>query len=235
MASSITVQNLIDWGRTHAKLIPLVNVGAFNALEPGLSIANDTLQAIICHPYKWKWNRATATSFLTVDGTAEYTISNPTDCFFYLDRAFIEYEASTSTPKSPRYPLSCVSDLQSNDSRGSPLNAICIDRWTGTNKKDVVVRFDMVPDATVYRVYVDYQQKPTILTSLSDVFTPVPDDMGRFLRQMFLVQVLKYYEDPRYLNELKIAQDILDNYRKVYDVEPPYDSAIVPASSLFIG
>lgn len=233
MASTITVQNLIDWARTHIKLAPIIGVGGFTN-EPALQIANDTLQKIIAYPYKWKWNRASATSFVTVDGTAEYTITNASDEFAFIDRAYQEDNASAQTPK-PFDPLEVVFEIQKTDVKQSPMTRICVDRWTGASNKDVVIRFDTIPDATIRRVYVDYQKKPTILTALANTFAPIPDDMGSVLRQIFLASGLRYVDDPRWDKEMRRADDMIFKYHQFYGSEQPYNPHFVPTYSIFAG
>jgi hypothetical protein len=56
MASTITLQSVIDLCSIHADLLPLTNVGGYTD-QPALSLCNDALSEIINTDHDWKWNR----------------------------------------------------------------------------------------------------------------------------------------------------------------------------------
>jgi hypothetical protein len=80
--STINVQSVINYARTHIALKSLLGVGGF-ANEPGMSIANDVLQFLLAKPFSWKFNRKDLPFFVTQPfvqdyffaGTAAFTIS----------------------------------------------------------------------------------------------------------------------------------------------------------------
>jgi hypothetical protein len=123
-----------------------------------------------------------------------------------------------------------VKDLYQSDIKADPMQ-IAMDRWSGTNG-NVILRLEPIPSSTIWRIYFDYQLKPAILTTLSATFTPIPDDMGRLLRQTYLAMALKYADDRRQAAALQEAQMVLDSFRGVYDAETHAAPAFVPAMSI---
>jgi len=98
LASTLTLQAVVNWSRTFTKLVPIVGVGGF-ANEPALSICNDVLSEILMGgldpktgrpfgPFPWKWNRKSITSFPTVDKQQDYAL-NYTDVG-YLESCVLE-------------------------------------------------------------------------------------------------------------------------------------------------
>jgi hypothetical protein len=69
--STIKVQSIINYVRTHIALKTLLGVGGF-ALEPGMSIANDVLQFILAKPFSWKFNRKDLAFFVTQPFVQDY-------------------------------------------------------------------------------------------------------------------------------------------------------------------
>lgn len=56
MASTITIQSVVNLCSIHGDLLPLTGIGGYTN-EPALSLANDALSEIINTPHDWKWNR----------------------------------------------------------------------------------------------------------------------------------------------------------------------------------
>lgn len=77
MASTITLQNIVDYGRTQTRLIPIVGVGGLGQ-EPALSLCNDTLQEVLSSPYAWRFNRASIPPFTTVNYQQDYIVTGAT-------------------------------------------------------------------------------------------------------------------------------------------------------------
>lgn len=77
MASTITLQNVVDFGRANTRLIPIVGVGGLGQ-EPALSICNDVLQECLSSPYAWRFNRKSIPPFTTVNYQQDYYVTGAT-------------------------------------------------------------------------------------------------------------------------------------------------------------
>lgn len=55
MASTITLQKIVDFASTLADLMPLANVGGYTN-EPSLSICNDVISSLLSEDHLWKFN-----------------------------------------------------------------------------------------------------------------------------------------------------------------------------------
>ena len=74
MASTITLQQVVNLCATHADLMPLAGVGGYQN-EPALSLCNDTMQELLSHPHDWKENRRDWLSFVTAQCQQDYKIA----------------------------------------------------------------------------------------------------------------------------------------------------------------
>jgi hypothetical protein len=80
--STITVQNIIDYGRAHAMLKPLLGIGGITN-EPGLSMCNDILGILFSRPFAWKFNRKVMNFFVTQAFIQDYLFAGA--CAFTLN------------------------------------------------------------------------------------------------------------------------------------------------------
>lgn len=226
---SITVQTIINWARTHTKLQPLVGIGGFSN-EPGLTIANDVKMKIINSPYSWKWNRATHPSFLnnTTTNTEDYIIL--TNDIGWIERAYWEEEAVTSTPK-PRHLLETVHQLLPGEAVGDPMKVAVEKNQYGTD----VFRFYPIPDIVSRRFFIDYQKKCELMDALTDNFDPIPDDMQSVIRELFLAFALRLLDDKRAYSAMQNAERVLADLSGYHDAEQAKHEMIVPERSLFLG
>ena len=80
MASTLTLQNVVDFARANTRLIPIVGVGGLGQ-EPALSICNDTLQEVLSSPYAWRFNRASIPPFTTFNYQQDYYVTGATVSF----------------------------------------------------------------------------------------------------------------------------------------------------------
>ena len=71
MASTVPVQNTLNFCATHADLLPLSGVGGYTN-EPALSLVNDTLSDLISDGNDWVFNRVEMPSFFTVANKQDY-------------------------------------------------------------------------------------------------------------------------------------------------------------------
>jgi hypothetical protein len=55
MSTNNTLISVINFAATHAKLVPLCDVGGYTN-EPALSICNDALSSLLSSPYDWRFN-----------------------------------------------------------------------------------------------------------------------------------------------------------------------------------
>lgn len=77
MASTITMQQIVNLAATHVELIPLTGVGGFTN-EPALSLCNDTLQELLSAPQDFKFNRAVMNVFATSPNRQDYLFAGAT-------------------------------------------------------------------------------------------------------------------------------------------------------------
>jgi hypothetical protein len=197
MASTITVQQVVDWARTQTKLIPIVGVGGFSN-EPALTIANMVVQEILAYPYNWKFNRASLASFDTVENQQEYTATGVQD-IGWLERGWAQDKNSTVVPK-PGYPIEVVQDLPKTGFKDNPSRA-AVDHESGS---DSIVRLDVNPGSYVWTIMLDYQKKAPLITSLAGTWTPIPDELAFVYRQGFLAMAFKHADDARYAQEYQL-------------------------------
>lgn len=129
MASTITLQSVVDWARTQTKMIPIIGVGGFSN-EPALTICNNVIQEMLSPPYNWKFNRREAPSFITVDKQQDYAASTIVD-MGWLEGCDIEDEASTQTPK-PIGQIEVVQSLPRESNIGTPQKMCYLERNTST-------------------------------------------------------------------------------------------------------
>jgi hypothetical protein len=78
MNSTIRLSEIVDDAATHGDIAPALPSGGFSNL-PALSIANDTMQALInggpaAQPYNWKWNRFNVKPFATISFQQDYFV-----------------------------------------------------------------------------------------------------------------------------------------------------------------
>lgn len=219
---SISLQEVVNWARTHTKLIPIVGVGGFSN-EPALTICNNVIQEMLqggigpdgrpTGPFPWKWNRTEAAPFDTVDGNQDYEINTITD-FGWMESCDVEEKNSTATPK-PRYQIEVVRDLHLIDGIGNP-QKIC---WLPGFQGAIKFRISPVPGSTIWTVYPVYQRKPPLKTALTDFWNPIPDELAYVYRQGFLALAKKHAHDPEWKAEYQIFQSLIQKALGLADVE----------------
>jgi hypothetical protein len=79
MASTISVQNVLDYARTYPVLTqvlgtPVAGYGMGQS-STAIVIANEVLAEILAEPFNWKWNRVIAPAFLTNSLQQDYPTS----------------------------------------------------------------------------------------------------------------------------------------------------------------
>jgi len=229
MASTITVQDLIDYARTHVKLAPLQGLGGF-ADQPALRWANKIKKHIIQSPYDWEWNKASIPSFLTVNNKAEYNVKVPD--IGWLTDAYMELEASAANNRDIRY-LEVRRNIRKPWQKLDP-SQIC---YTLDRNRNPVLRLDMIPGSTIWRIFVDYQRRPsriTTVTGATGTFDPIPDEMEDILSQFFIALAYKLVDRQDHLRELALAEQMLQEHR-AYLSQEQTEVGFVPYRSLMLG
>lgn len=226
MASTIAVQDLINYARVHVKLAPLASLGGF-ADQPALKWANQIKKKIIRHKYNWEWNRKTVPDFLTVDGVDEY-VSSVSD-IGWLEDCWCEQEASTASPKYGVY-LDVRRNIRKGHIRQDPqMIAFMLDR-----KRRPVFRLDQYANGTIWRLFVDYQRKPAKITGLDQTFDPIPDEMEDYLHEFFLAFALRIVDKAEAFRQLRYAEELLDEYAAAESNEPD-SNRFVPERPMALG
>lgn len=223
---ALTIQNVVDWARTHAKLIPIVGVGGFSN-EPALSIANDVIQEILSPPFNWKFNRKEATTFDTVENQQDYTAAI-TD-LGWLESCSIVDKNSTLTPQ-PQYPIEVVQNLPPTYLKDDPMKIA----WMKPTGSQITFRLDKVASTTIFTVKPVYQGKPPIKTSLTQDWSPIPDEMGFVIRQGFLAHAYRLADDPRAAQEYAKFIAMIKTALGYADAEQEADS-FHPSTPIMIG
>lgn len=226
MASTITLQAVVDWSRTFTKLIPIVGVGGFTN-EPALTIANNVMQEILAAPFNWKFNRVSLASFITIDKTQDYT--RTVADVGWLESCVLEEEASTATLK-PTHEIEVVQMLPKESLLDNPSKVAAISETSTT----VDFRFWQVPSTTVWRAYITYQAKAPLKTALTNTWTPIPDELAYVYRQGFLAMALMHADDVRAPIEYQKFQLMIQKALGQKDLELQHESWF-PDRAIMIG
>lgn len=118
MASTITVQQIVDIVKTYPEMKPITDVGGFSS-QPALSIANRVMQKFLAQPLDWKFNRNNVPPFLTVSLQQDY-VTNVTD-MGWLEQGWRIDINNTTTPK-PIFSMESVRDLAQTSTQANPFN-----------------------------------------------------------------------------------------------------------------
>jgi hypothetical protein len=194
-------------------------------------MANKVKKRIIAYPYNWEWNRMPVPSFITTDGVDEYPITVMD--LGWLERGYCEVYADTTDPKT-RYIMETKRSLPRASRKADPPGQVALDIDKNGQQ---VLRFGVIPNATVYEIFLDYQRKPTRMTALTGtegLFAPIPDEMEDVLSEMFLAMAYEAVDDKRSREKLQIAEALLQRYLAYSDMEEsPF--GFVPDRELFMG
>jgi hypothetical protein len=225
MASTITVQSVVNWAQTQIRLIPLVGSGGV-ANEPAQTIANILMQDLFAFPNIWKFNRSSIPSFQTVEFQQDYTA--PVGDISFLERVVFEDYASQDTPKHRREG-ECVFSL--------PMESWTDHPWKISKESEAqnssTIRLWPVPTNYVWTVYCDYQVKPPIV-SLGGTWAPVPDELAFVVRAGFLYFAYLHADDPRSEAAFQKYQLAIQRARGIKDAEQQH-AAFFPSRPIMIG
>ena len=198
MASTITIQNTVNWVAAFIRQRPFVNVGQLNPNEPALTSANYAMQTILQPPFRWEWNRTVATSAITTTaGTSDYAVSISN--YGWLEKATI----ITPTPPAntpPNFELEIYEILGKDGEQSRPTKiAVLQDNGAGT----ITFRLFPVPDDT-YTVDLDYQNSPILATGLNTLWTPIPDKLAFLYERFMIAQAQMMYNQQLGLSNLEV-------------------------------
>lgn len=159
MASTITIQNTVNWERAFIEQQPVL----INGLEPALSSAQLVLQTILGPPFAWPWNRA-VTTYATAN--QDWTQSGLSK-FSFL-------EPGSVVPQSGGKPWAVAVKhiLEADQSSARPQ---WISAYIDDGAGDITFRAIPAPDQT-YIFTLPYQMKAPILYSLAQTWAPIPDE-----------------------------------------------------------
>lgn len=118
MASTLSLQQLIDPIRTYPEVKVLMDVGGFGS-QPALFIANTVMQKILSKPMDWKWNRAYVPNFLTISLQQDY-VTNVTD-MGWLEQGWRVDINNNAVPK-PIFTMESVRDISQSSFQANPFN-----------------------------------------------------------------------------------------------------------------
>jgi hypothetical protein len=118
----------------------------------------------------------------------------------WMEHATLEDWLSTAFVK-PRRDIEVVSGLNV-ESIVQPPFKVCMQFEKVLVKgpltlSELMIRFWPVPSSQIWRALIFYQLKAQVKTSLSDTWSPWPDDLGYVLRSGLFAKALDHGEDPR--------------------------------------
>lgn len=181
MASTITLQNTINWALPFLNYAP-VTIGTNN--EPAITSANTILQTILAPPFSWKWNRKTITFSLT-PGTQDYSQAISNYGFFEI--------GSIALTGAQTFPLEHHEVLSAGVETSRPT---FVADQTDDDAGNISFRFLPIPDQT-YTVTIIYQAKPTPFTVLSGLWDTIPDQYQYIYSLGFLAMMFDFVDSTK--------------------------------------
>lgn len=197
MASSIALQNTINWLTAFIVQRPVTGVGQV-ANEPFLTSANYAMQTILAPPFRWEWNRtAVPSAITTVAGQSDYPVALPT--FGWLEKAtLVNPNPIGNTP--PNFELECFEILAKDGKQNRPQKiAVLLDDGAG----NITFRLFPVPDQ-VYTVDLDFQNSPILAVGLTGTWAPIPDKLAFLYERFVMAQLQMMYNQQLGLSNLEI-------------------------------
>lgn len=197
MATTLKLQNTVNWAKPYLKNAPL----DFSNMDPALTTANMVLQTMFAPPFKWRFNRGTF-SFITAPAQAA-SIGVPAtgaQCDYPMELPdFGDLEGQWL--KIGVGPAEKVHALSSKFSLSRPTGSAGRPTMIAAQYDDgsggVTFRVDLMPDQA-YTIEGEYQKKAPILTSLASKISPVPDEFAFIFNWGFLTIASMLVDDPRF-------------------------------------
>lgn len=181
MASTITVQNTINWSAAFLEQQPVL----VNGQEPALGSANLVLQTILGAPFAWPFNRGII-SFTTLNqDTTQSGLS---------DFGFLEGGSAQPVTGGKSWEVAVKNFLNIDVNQARP-------QWCSPFIDDgagnITFRLTPAPD-TGYIVVLPYQRRAPILLSLAYSWAPLPDDKNYIAQWGFLALMSLIGNDARF-------------------------------------
>jgi hypothetical protein len=107
--SSVTLQSVVDYARTMPELNPVLAVGGFSQ-QPALTIATDTMIAMLSPSMNFKFNRSIVEPFYTNSWQQDYAVPGVVS-LGWIEHAYMVDINNTAYPP-PIWPLEVVRDLE---------------------------------------------------------------------------------------------------------------------------
>ena len=185
-SSSKTILGSLEWCKRFIFQRP---TAMGNFLEPAVTSVNTVIQTMLGAPFRWRWNRQVVT-FSTVIGQQDYTVP----CNLgWIENASVQWlDTNDSTLKWKEMAMKIDLALDSASSRPHSISAQGDDL-----NGNITFRLMPVPDA-VYPISITVQQKPTLITSVNQTWTPIPDEFGYIYNYGLLALLFMYADDARF-------------------------------------
>jgi hypothetical protein len=118
MASTITLQSVVNYLRSFSELEPVTSASGFTQ-EPFLTMANDIMSRFLAQNMNWKFNRANIAPFLTVSLQQDYVTSITN--LGWMEQGW-RVDINNSTVPKPVNGMEAVRDLAQTSYQGNPFN-----------------------------------------------------------------------------------------------------------------
>jgi hypothetical protein len=181
MASTLSIQNAINFVTPLLKNQPVL----VSNQEPGLTAANMVLATMLAPPMRWRFNRKNVSFAITSAGT-DYT--QAVAGFGFIETQWLVDGSGVSHAMNGAISLG-VEGAVGRPERIAP--------QYDDNAGNITFRVDKKPSEN-YTVFLDYQQKPPILTSPASLWAPVPDEFLHIYNYGFLCLMSLLVNDSRF-------------------------------------
>jgi len=179
-----TIQGTMDFAQFYLGRRPLA-IGGANGLEPALTAANIVQQTILAPPFKWAWNRNSATFTQPATDTPQAL-----PFFGFIEKAFVTNSAGVVT-EIPNIKL----ELTQDQGTGQP-NAIGV--YLDDNNGNITFRFmPGLPDDAGNQITVIYQQRAPLFSALGNNWT-IPDCYAHVYNFGFTALMELFADDNRF-------------------------------------
>jgi hypothetical protein len=206
MVSTIQLERTILIGQQFLRLAPLTFPTNTNN-DPAFFCADWTKQMILAPPFSWRWNRAgsytiTNPTFTTTIGVPDYKVNLPN--FGWIERA-TAYDVNNA---NAAYELKVGLDIAAESLNNQPNR---ITAQYDDDNGNITFRLFPAPDA-VYNVVIEGQNAPTLFTSTTDTWAPIPDYLSGLYTTGFQAKVYEYAADPRWVPTMQMFLTQLAQY-----------------------
>jgi hypothetical protein len=182
MASTITIQNTVNWSKPFLEQQPVL----INGMEPALGSANLVLQTMLGPPFGWPWNRR----ILQFTTAAQDFDQSSLNDFGFLEEGTVQPSAGGGKP----WALAVKQSLHTDASGARP-------QWCSPYMDDgagtITFRLLPAPDQS-YLVILPYQKRAPMLMSLGTTWFPVPDEKNYICQWGFLALMSLIGNDARF-------------------------------------